>query len=185
MCMFTVFLFFFSVNEDQDQDQDTVIIILTFRLPMFGFAGGRVDCYNAEDEVDWGYENEWLADNARYTGQRQMLEPFGAVQMGLIYVNPEGPNACLDPLAAAHDIKVTFGRMSMNHEETVALIAGGHTVGKGHGAAVEQGPDPEGAALEEQGFGWTNQGKPAGGAYAKTSGLEGAWTTNPTKWDHG
>jgi catalase-peroxidase len=154
-------------------------------LPMFGFAGGRVDCYNAEDEVDWGYENEWLADNARYTGQRQMLEPFGAVQMGLIYVNPEGPNACLDPLAAAHDIKVTFGRMSMNHEETVALIAGGHTVGKGHGAAAEQGPDPEGAALEEQGFGWTNQGKPAGGANTTTSGLEGAWTTNPTKWDHG
>jgi catalase-peroxidase len=153
----------------------------------FGFAGGREDAWEPETDVYWGREKTWLGDE-RYTGDRQLENPLGAVQMGLIYVNPEGPNAKPDPLAAARDIKETFGRMAMNDEETVALIAGGHTFGKAHGAAPSGqhvGPEPEGASLEEQGFGWKNTFGTGKGGDAITSGLEGAWTTNPTKWDNG
>jgi catalase-peroxidase len=152
----------------------------------FGFAGGREDVFEP-DETYWGPEKTWLGDE-RYSGDRQLANPLGAVQMGLIYVNPEGPNGKPDPLAAARDIKETFGRMAMNDEETVALIAGGHTFGKAHGAAVAAqyvGPDPEGASLEEQGFGWRNTFGTGKGGDAISSGLEGAWTTNPVKWDNG
>jgi catalase-peroxidase len=153
----------------------------------FGFAGGREDAWEPDTDIYWGSERKWLADE-RYTGDRVLQNPLGAVQMGLIYVNPEGPNGKPDPLAAARDIKETFGRMAMNDEETVALIAGGHTFGKAHGAANAAqhcGPEPEGASLEEQGFGWSNRFGTGKGGDTITSGLEGAWTTNPVKWDNG
>ena len=152
----------------------------------FGFGGGREDIWEPEEDIYWGPEGKWLADE-RYTGDRQLDNPLGAVQMGLIYVNPEGPNGKPDPASAARDIRETFGRMAMNDEETVALIAGGHTFGKAHGAADPNkyvGPEPEGAGIEEQGLGWKNSNGTGSGAYTITSGLEGAWTTNPIKWDN-
>src|ERR1700734_1889673 len=152
----------------------------------FGFGGGREDIWEPEEDIYWGPETKWLGDE-RYRGDRQLDNPLGAVQMGLIYVNPEGPNSNPDPLAAARDIRVTFGRMAMNDEETVALIAGGHTFGKAHGAAepsTYMGREPEGASLEDQGFGWINTFGSGKGAHAITSGLEGAWTSNPVKWDN-
>jgi catalase-peroxidase len=151
-----------------------------------GFAGGREDIWEAEEDIYWGSEDTWLGD-ARYSGDRELEEPLGAVQMGLIYVNPEGPNGNPDPLAAARDIRETFRRMAMNDEETVALIAGGHTFGKAHGAAEAEhyiGPEPEGASLEEQGLGWKNSFGSGKAGDTITSGLEGAWTTNPVKWDN-
>ena len=151
----------------------------------FGFAGGRVDRWEPE-HVNWGSEATWLGDE-RYSGERQLANPFGAVQMGLIYVNPEGPNGNPDPKAAAHDIRETFRRMAMNDEETVALIAGGHTFGKAHGAADASkfcGREPEGGNLEEQGFGWKSSYETGRGAHTTTSGLEVTWTTTPTKWGH-
>jgi catalase-peroxidase len=152
----------------------------------FGFGGGREDIWEPEEDIYWGPETKWLGDE-RYRGARELDNPLGAVQMGLIYVNPEGPNSRPDPLAAATDIRETFSRMAMNDEETVALIAGGHTFGKAHGAAEPStyiGPEPEGGNLEDQGFGWINTFGSGAGAHAITSGLEGAWTTNPTKWDN-
>jgi catalase-peroxidase len=151
----------------------------------FGFAFGRPDIWDP-DEIFWGPEDTWLGDE-RYSGERDLAHPFGAVQMGLIYVNPEGPNGNPDPLAAARDIRETFARMAMDDEETVALIIGGHTVGKAHGAVDPEyvGPEPEGAPLEEQGLGWSNSYGTGKGADAMTSGLEGAWTNEPTKWDNG
>jgi catalase-peroxidase len=153
----------------------------------FGFAGGREDIWEPEADINWGAEIEWLGAQ-RYDDDRQLQKPFGAVQMGLIYVNPEGPEGKPDPLAAAGHIRETFGRMAMNDEETVALIAGGHTFGKAHGAANAAqycGPEPEAASIEEQGLGWTNRFGTGKGDDAITSGLEGAWTSNPTKWDNG
>ena len=155
-------------------------------LKTVGFGGGREDVWEAEDDVYWGSEKEWLGDK-RYTGNRDLEDPLGAVQMGLIYVNPQGPNGNPDPLAAAHDIRETFGRMNMNDEETVALIAGGHTFGKTHGAADADkyvGAEPEGAAIEEQGLGWKNNYKSGKAGDTITSGLEGTWTNTPTKWDN-
>jgi catalase-peroxidase len=155
-------------------------------LKTFGFAGGREDVWEPEEDIYWGPEDTWLGDE-RYTGERDLENPLGAVQMGLIYVNPEGPNGTPDPLAAAVDIRETFARMAMNDEETVALIAGGHTFGKAHGAADPDehvGPEPEGASLEEQGLGWRNSFGSGSGGDTITSGLEGAWTTNPVKWDN-
>jgi catalase-peroxidase len=151
----------------------------------FGFGFGRPDIWEP-DEIFWGPEDTWLGDE-RYSGDRDLARPFGAVQMGLIYVNPEGPNGNPDPLAAARDIRETFARMAMDDEETVALIIGGHTVGKAHGAVDPEyvGPEPEGAPLEEQGFGWSNSYGTGKGSDAMTSGLEGAWTNEPTKWDNG
>jgi catalase-peroxidase len=151
-----------------------------------GFAGGRPDIWEPEENIYWGPEGKWL-DDKRYTGDRQLENPLAAVQMGLIYVNPEGPNAKPDPVAAARDIRETFGRMAMNDEETVALIAGGHTFGKAHGAADPGkyvGPEPEAGCVEEQGFGWTNTFGSGKGVDAISSGLEGAWTANPIKWDN-
>ena len=154
-------------------------------LKTFGFAGGREDVWEPEDDINWGPETEWLADE-RYSGDRELANPLGAVQMGLIYVNPEGPNGNPDPVAAGRDIRETFRRMAMNDEETVALIAGGHTFGKTHGAAPDShvGPEPEGAALAEQGLGWTNTHGSGKAGDAITSGLEGAWTPTPTTWDN-
>ena len=155
-------------------------------LKTFGFGGGRVDIWEPEEDVYWGPETKWLGDE-RYKGDRQLDNPLGAVQMGLIYVNPEGPNGKPDPLAAAIDIRETFARMAMNDEETVALIAGGHTFGKAHGAADPLkyvGREPEGAPIEEQGFGWANSFGNGNGVYTISSGLEGAWTSNPIKWDN-
>jgi catalase-peroxidase len=152
-----------------------------------GFAGGRVDVWEPQNDIYWGPEGTWLADE-RYSGDSDLENPLAAVQMGLIYVNPEGPNGKPDPLAAARDIRETFRRMAMNDEETVALIAGGHTFGKTHGAANPAdfvGPEPEGAPIEQQGFGWANRFGTGNGADTITSGLEGAWTRNPTKWDMG
>ncbi len=154
-------------------------------LKTFGFAGGREDIWEPE-EIYWGPEATWLGDK-RYTGDRQLENPLGAVQMGLIYVNPEGPNGNPDPIAAARDIRETFARMAMNDEETVALIAGGHTFGKAHGAADPNkyvGREPEGAPIEEQGLGWKNSFGSGNGADTISSGLEGAWTKNPVKWDN-
>ncbi|MFE2601382.1 catalase/peroxidase HPI [Streptomyces sp. NPDC059396] len=152
----------------------------------FGFAGGRADVWEPEEDVYWGPESTWLGDE-RYTGDRELENPLGAVQMGLIYVNPEGPNGTPDPLAAARDIRETFRRMAMNDEETVALIAGGHTFGKTHGAgpADNVGPDPEAASIEEQGFGWKNSFGTGKGADTITSGLEVTWTSTPTQWGNG
>jgi len=167
------------------------LIILTGNVALesmgfktFGFAGGREDVWEPE-QVNWGSESTWLGDE-RYSGDRQLANPFGAVQMGLIYVNPEGPNGKPDPLAAARDIRETFRRMAMNDEETVALIAGGHTFGKTHGAApaTHVGVEPEGGNLEEQGFGWKGGFETGRGAHAITSGLEVTWTTTPTKWNN-
>ena len=151
-----------------------------------GFAGGREDVWEPEEDIYWGSETTWLGDE-RYTGDRELENPLGAVQMGLIYVNPEGPNGTPDPVAAARDIRETFRRMAMNDEETVALIAGGHTFGKAHGAAdagEHVGAEPEGAGLEEQGLGWSNTFGTGVGGDAITSGLEGAWTTSPAAWDN-
>ena len=151
-----------------------------------GFAGGREDVWEPEEDIYWGPETTWLGDE-RYTGDRDLEKPLGAVQMGLIYVNPEGPNGNPDPAAAAVDIRETFGRMAMNDEETVALIAGGHTFGKAHGAADPDqhvGPEPEAASLEEQGLGWGNRFGSGNAGDTITSGLEGAWTTDPVKWDN-
>jgi len=156
-------------------------------LKPFGFGGGRVDCWEPEEDIYWGPESSMLASE-RYTGDRDLEKPLAAVQMGLIYVNPEGPDGKPDPLAAARDIRETFGRMAMNDEETVALIAGGHTFGKAHGAAPPDdvvGPAPNDEKIEMQGFGWANKHGTGKGVDAITSGLEGAWTTNPVKWDHG
>ncbi|HET9362487.1 MAG TPA: catalase/peroxidase HPI, partial [Vicinamibacterales bacterium] len=151
----------------------------------FGFAGGREDVWEPEQDVYWGSERTWLGDE-RYSGDRQLENPLAAVQMGLIYVNPEGPNANPDPIAAARDIRETFRRMAMNDEETVALIAGGHTFGKTHGAApaTNVGPEPEGAPLEMQGLGWKNSYRTGRGADAITSGIEVIWTSTPTKWSN-
>jgi catalase-peroxidase len=151
----------------------------------FGFGGGREDVWEPEEEIYWGPEGKWLADE-RYSGDRDLQDTLGAVQMGLIYVNPEGPNGNPDPLAAARDIRETFGRMAMNDEETVALIAGGHTFGKTHGAgdATLVGPEPEGASIEDQGFGWKSKFRTGKGGDAITSGLEVIWTTTPTKWSN-
>ncbi len=153
-------------------------------LKTFGFSGGRADVWEPDQDVYWGPENEWLGDE-RYSGDRELEEPLGAVQMGLIYVNPEGPNANPDPAASARDIRETFGRMAMGDEETVALIAGGHTFGKTHGAANPEGyiaPEPEGASLEELGLGWKNSYGTGRGGDTITSGLEVTWTQEPTKW---
>ena len=152
----------------------------------FGFAGGREDVWEPEEDIYWGSEGEWLGDK-RYSGDRELENPLGAVQMGLIYVNPEGPNGNPDPIAAAKDIRETFGRMAMNDYETVALIAGGHTFGKTHGAADPGkyvGPEPAGATIEEQGLGWKNTFGSGKGGDTISSGLEGAWTTTPTKWSN-
>jgi len=154
-------------------------------LKTFGFGGGREDVWEPDDTTNWGYEDTWLGDQ-RYSGDRELEKPFGAVQMGLIYVNPQGPNGNPDPLAAARDIRETFRRMAMNDEETVALIAGGHTFGKTHGAAPEShvGPEPEGAPLQQMGLGWANDYGTGVGDDAYTSGLEGAWTPSPVRWDN-
>ena len=151
----------------------------------YGFGGGREDIWEPEGDIYWGPETEWLEDK-RYTGDRELDNPLGAVQMGLIYVNPEGPNGKPDPIASARDIRETFARMAMNDEETVALIAGGHTFGKAHGAGdpAHVGAEPEGASIEEMGFGWKNSYKSGKGVDTITSGLEGAWTHTPIKWDN-
>jgi catalase-peroxidase len=152
----------------------------------FGFAGGREDIWEPEEDINWGTESEWL-DDKRYTGDRDLENPLAAVQMGLIYVNPEGPNGEPSAIASGRDIRETFARMAMNDEETVALVAGGHTFGKCHGAgdAALVGPEPEGAGMEEQGLGWKNSYGSGKGGDTITSGIEGAWTSNPTKWDMG
>ena len=153
----------------------------------FGFAGGREDIWEPEEDIYWGPEANWLGDE-RYRGERQLDHPLGAVQMGLIYVNPEGPNGMPDPLGSARDIRETFARMAMNDEETVALVAGGHTFGKAHGAADPGkyvGAEPEGAGIEEQGLGWNNRFGSGKGVHTITSGIEGAWTKNPIQWDNG
>lgn len=157
----------------------------------FGFAGGREDIWQPEEDIYWGAETEWLATsdkaNSRYSGERQLENPLAAVQMGLIYVNPEGPDGNPDPVASGRDVRETFARMAMNDEETVALIAGGHTFGKAHGAGDPSlvGPEPEAAGIEEQGFGWINQFGSGKGVHTTTSGIEGAWKPNPTTWDNG
>ncbi|MCM3602727.1 catalase/peroxidase HPI [Robertmurraya korlensis] len=155
-------------------------------LKTFGFGGGRADIWHPEEDIYWGSETEMLGDN-RYTGERELENPLAAVQMGLIYVNPEGPNGKPDPLKSALDIRETFGRMGMNDEETVALIAGGHTFGKAHGAAdaAHVGPDPEAAPIEAQGLGWLSSHGTGNGRDTISSGLEGSWTANPTQWDNG
>jgi catalase-peroxidase len=159
-------------------------------LKVYGFAGGREDIWHPEKDIYWGSEKEWLAasgsEGTRYSGERDLENPLAAVMMGLIYVNPEGVDGKPDPLKTAHDVRVTFQRMAMNDEETVALTAGGHTVGKAHGNgdAGELGPEPEAGPIENQGFGWMNPKNNGNGADAITSGLEGAWTTNPTRWDN-
>jgi len=155
----------------------------------FGFSGGRPDIWAPEEDIHWGLEKEWLENN-RYESNddRESLDmPLGAVQMGLIYVNPQGPDGNPDPLASAHDVRTTFGRMAMNDYETVALVAGGHTFGKGHGAGPEEsvGVEPEGAALEKMGLGWMSSYASGKGRDTITSGFEGAWTANPTQWDNG
>ena len=153
----------------------------------FGFAGGREDVWEPEEDIDWGTETTWLGDE-RYSGDRELANPYGAVQMGLIYVNPEGPNGKPDPVASGRDVRETFARMAMNDEETVALTAGGHTFGKCHGACPQEpyvGREPEGAGLEEQGLGWKSTFGSGKGGDAYTSGIEGAWTPNPTRWDSG
>src|SRR5262245_61521051 len=163
------------------------VALETMGFKTFGFGGGREDVWEPDQDVSWGAERTWLADDRRYSGHRELANPFGAVQMGLIYVNPEGPNANPDPIAAAKDIRETFARMAMNDEETVALIAGGHSFGKTHGAAPSAqyvGPDPEAAEIEAQGFGWKNSFRSGKGGDAITSGIEVTWTTTPTKWSN-
>ena len=152
----------------------------------FGFGGGRPDIWAPEEDIDWGAEREWLA-NERYSGERDLANPLGAVQMGLIYVNPQGPDGEPDPIASGKDVRETFSRMAMNDEETVALVAGGHTFGKGHGAGPEEhvSAEPEGASLENMGFGWMSDHKSGMGTDTITSGFEGAWTAKPTTWDNG
>ncbi|WP_374434768.1 catalase/peroxidase HPI [Inhella sp.] len=152
----------------------------------FGFAGGRSDIWEPEQDIDWGPETSWLGDQ-RYSGDRKLANPLAAVQMGLIYVNPEGPNGNPDPVASGRDVRETFARMAMNDEETVALVAGGHTFGKAHGAGDPKlvGPEPEGAAIEHQGLGWINAFGTGKGVHTTTSGIEGAWKPNPTQWDNG
>ncbi len=157
----------------------------------FGFGGGRADIWQPEEDIYWGAEAEWLAtsdkEGSRYSGERELANPLAAVQMGLIYVNPEGPDGKPDPVASGRDIRETFARMAMDDEETVALVAGGHTFGKAHGAGDPKlvGPEPEGAPLEAQGFGWINAHGSGKGAHTTTSGIEGAWKPNPTRWDNG
>lgn len=157
----------------------------------FGFAGGREDIWQPEEDIYWGSETQWLAtsdkENSRYSGKRELENPLAAVQMGLIYVNPEGPDGNPDPVASGRDVRETFARMAMNDEETVALVAGGHTFGKAHGAGDPSlvGPEPEGAGIEEQGLGWINQFGSGKGVHTTTSGIEGAWKPNPTTWDNG
>ena len=155
-------------------------------LKTFGFAGGREDIWEPEEDTYWGNEDIWLTNDKRYTGERDLENPLGAVKMGLIYVDPEGPNGVPNPVGSGRDIRETFGRMARNDEETVALVAGGHTFGKCHGAgdAALVGPEPEGATMEEQGLGWKNAFGSGLGAHTITSGIEGAWTTNPVKWDN-
>ena len=155
-------------------------------FPIFGFAGGREDIFEPEEDIYWGNEDKWL-DDGRYSGDRELADPLAAVQMGLIYVNPEGPNGNPDPVASARDIRETFGRMAMNDEETVALVAGGHTFGKAHGAghAKHVGREPAGGNIVDQGLGWKNAFNTGTGVDAITSGIEGAWKPNPTKWDNG
>ena len=162
------------------------VALETMGFKTFGFGGGREDIWAPDEDTYWGPETVWL-DDERYSGDRELAEPLGAVQMGLIYVNPQGPNGNPDPMLAARDIRETFRRMAMNDEETVALIAGGHTFGKTHGAAEEhyKGPEPEGAKIAEQGFGWTSSFGSGKGGDQIGSGLEGAWTTEPAKWDNG
>ncbi|MHA7131416.1 catalase/peroxidase HPI [Algoriphagus namhaensis] len=163
------------------------VALETMDFKTFGFAGGREDVWEPEEDIYWGSEGEWLGDKERYSGDRELENPLGASHMGLIYVNPEGPQGRPDPIGAAHDIRETFGRMAMNDEETVALIAGGHTFGKTHGAAdpVQYvGAEPEGATIEEMGMGWKNSFGTGNAADTITSGLEGAWTTTPTKWSN-
>ncbi len=152
----------------------------------FGFGGGRADVWEPEEDIYWGAEETWLGD-ARYEGDRQLENPLAAVQMGLIYVNPEGPNGTPDPVASGRDIRETFARMAMDDEETVALVAGGHTFGKAHGAGDPAlvGREPEGAAMEEMGLGWKNAFGTGVGIHATGSGIEGAWKPNPTTWDMG
>jgi catalase-peroxidase len=152
----------------------------------FGFGGGRVDIWQPEEDIYWGKEDTWLGDK-RYSGDRELENPLAAVQMGLIYVNPEGPNGNPDPVASGRDVRVTFARMGMNDEETVALVAGGHTFGKAHGAGDPKlvGPEPEAAPIEEQGLGWINKFGTGKGEHTTTSGIEGAWKPEPTKWDNG
>lgn len=147
----------------------------------FGFGGGRPDIWEPEEDIYWGPETTWLGDK-RYTGDRELENPLAAVQMGLIYVNPEGPNGNPDPVASGRDVRETFARMAMNDEETVALVAGGHTFGKAHGAGDPGlvGPEPEGAAIEQMGLGWINAYGSGKGAHTTTSGIEGAWKPNPT-----
>ena len=162
------------------------VAIESMGLKTFGFGGGREDIWEPEDDIYWGSEKEWLANN-RYNKKRELENPLGAVQMGLIYVNPQGPDGKPDPLASARDIRETFGRMAMNDYEIVALVAGGHTFGKSHGAAAEsyKGPEPEGAKIQEQGTGYNSSYKTGHGADTISSGIEGAWTSNPIKWDMG
>jgi catalase-peroxidase len=152
----------------------------------FGFGGGRPDTWEPQDDIYWGSETTWLGDK-RYSGDRELANPLAAVQMGLIYVNPEGPNGNPDPVASGRDVRETFGRMAMNDEETVALVAGGHTFGKAHGAgdAALVGPEPEAAPIEAMGLGWINKFGTGKGVHTTTSGIEGAWKPNPTKWDNG
>ncbi len=162
------------------------VALESMEFKTFGFGGGREDVWEPGEDIYWGPESKWLGDE-RHQGERQLENPLSAVQMGLIYVNPEGPNSRPDPIAAARDIRETFGRMAMNDYETVALIAGGHTFGKAHGAADPSeyvGPEPEGASIEEQGLGWKNSLGSGNNGQTITSGLEGAWTTNPVKWDN-
>tara|TARA_R110002096_G_scaffold97354_4_gene217079 strand:+ start:89646 stop:91805 length:2160 start_codon:yes stop_codon:yes gene_type:complete len=162
------------------------VALETMGFKTFGFAGGRADVWEPLEDIYWGTEDEWLADN-RYSGARDLENPLAAVQMGLIYVNPEGPNGNPDPLASGRDIRDTFGRMAMNDEETVALVAGGHTFGKAHGAgdAAQVGPEPEGAPLEQQGLGWVSSHRTGHGVDTISSGVEGPWTPNPIQWDMG
>ncbi|MFY8119851.1 MAG: catalase/peroxidase HPI [Burkholderiaceae bacterium] len=167
------------------------VALETMGFKTFGFGGGRVDIWAPEEDIYWGAENEWLATSdqpdSRYSGDRQLESPLAAVQMGLIYVNPQGPDGKPDPVASARDVRETFARMAMNDDETVALVAGGHTFGKMHGAGDPSlvGPEPEGAPIEQMGFGWANRHGSGAGSDATTSGLEGAWKPNPTQWDMG
>ncbi len=162
------------------------VALETMGFKTFGFGGGREDVWEPDQDVYWGSEDTWLGDK-RYSGKRDLENPLAAVQMGLIYVNPEGPNGNPDPAASGRDVRETFGRMAMNDEETVALVAGGHTFGKAHGAGDPKlvGPEPEGAPIEQQGLGWKNRFGSGKGGHATSSGIEGAWKPNPTQWDMG